>query len=96
MMTANEARTATNDQLTKIAKEFIWNVVSKRIQDAIDHGYFFATVSTEDLLDTNNARAAVSKILETDYGFVVDYTNGVRNEEGYFTIRWDVGDCDEN
>lgn len=68
----------------------------KKIQDAIDHGYFFATVSTEDLLDTNNARATVSKILETDYGFVVDYTNGFLNEEGYFTIRWDVGDCDED
>ena len=64
MISAKEARAATNDRLVVMAKEFIINNTGIPIQDAINNGHFHTTVSFEGVPNPDKVGAEVVRQLE--------------------------------
>ena len=64
MISAKEARAATNDRLVVMAKEFIINNTGIPIQDAIEQRYFHTTVSFEGVPNPEKVGAEVVRQLE--------------------------------
>lgn len=92
MMTAKEARANTEAQITKIAKEFIINNVGQAVQEAIDSGHFYATVSFEGVPNPETIGPEVVKQLET-YGYRAKHT--YHNDHGYsnyISVYWEDED----
>ncbi len=92
MIDAKEARANTEAQITKIAKEFILNNVGQAVQEAIDGGHFFATVSFDGVPNPEKAGAEVVKLLEADgYRAKHVYYDGPRSEN-YIALDWEDAD----
>lgn len=90
MMTAKEARAATNDRLVVMAKEFIINNTGIPIQDAIDKGHFRATVSFEGVSNPEKVGAEVVRQLK-EQGFEAEhvYYDGPNGYDNYILIKWE-------
>lgn len=89
MMTAEQARIATKERITVIAKEFILNNVGPAIQEAIDGGHFFATVCFEGVPNPEETGAEVLKLLEVDgYRAKHVYCDTIRYEN-YISLDWE-------
>jgi hypothetical protein len=90
MMTANEVRAATIDRLATMAKEFIINNAGISIQDAIDNGYFYTTVSFEGVPNPGKTGAEVVRQLE-EKGFEAEhvYYDGPNGYDNYILIKWE-------
>lgn len=90
MINAKEARAATNDRLTIIAKEFITNNTGIPIQDAINNGRFYATVSFEGVPNPEKVGAEVVRQLE-EQGFEAEhvYYDGYNGCDNYILIKWE-------
>jgi hypothetical protein len=89
MMTAKEARAATNDRLVVMAKEFIINNTGIPIQDAINNGHFHTTVSFEGVMNPEKVGAEVVRQLE-EHGFKAEhvYCDGPNGYDNYILINW--------
>ena len=92
MITAKEARKATEDRLNRINKEFVINEVDKQIRKAIDAGRYYTVVDLVDLDLPNleDAGSAIVTILK-DYGFEAEFTYVDENTryEAYINIKWE-------
>lgn len=93
MMTATEARIATESQLTKLAKEFIINTVSHQIQQAINAGQYFATASLIGIVDPipnpQKVGPKVVELLEKEgYRAKFNYCDDGPRCEAYIAIDW--------
>lgn len=93
MMTATEARIATEAQLTKLAKEFIINTVSYQIHEAINGGLYFATASligiTDPVPNPQKVGPKVVELLEKEgYRAKFNYCDDGPRCEAYITIDW--------
>lgn len=92
MIDAKEARANTEAQITKIAKEFIINNVGPAVQEAIDNGSFFATVSFEGVVNPERTGPEVVRQLEL-YGYRAKHT--YYNDHGYsnyISVDWEDED----
>lgn len=89
MMTAKEARAATQNRLVVIAKEFIMNNVGMPIQEAIDNGYFHTTVSFEGVPNPEKTGEEVVRQL-TAQGYEAEhvYYDGPNGYDNYILINW--------
>jgi hypothetical protein len=89
MISAKEARAATNDRLVVIAKEFIINNTGVPIQDAIEKGHFHTTVSFEGVPNPEKVGAEVVRQLE-EHGFDAEhvYYDGPNGYDNYILIKW--------
>lgn len=89
MMTAKEARAATNDRLVVMAKEFIINNVGLPIQDAINNGHFHTTVSFEGVSNLEKTGVEVVRQL-TEQGYEAEhvYYDGPNGYDNYILIKW--------
>jgi hypothetical protein len=89
MMTAKEARAATNDRLVVMAIEFIINNTGIPIQDAINNGHFHTTVSFEGVTNPEKVGAEVVRQLE-EQGFKAEhvYYDGPNGYDNYILINW--------
>lgn len=90
MMTAKEARAATNDRLVVMAEEFIINNMEIPIQDAINNGHFHTIVSFEGVINPEKVGAEVVRQLE-ERGFEAEhvYYDGPRGYDNYILIKWE-------
>ena len=90
MISAKEARAATNDRLVVMAKEFIINNTGIPIQDAINNGHFHATVSFEGVPNPDKVGAEVVRQLE-EHGFEAEhvYYDGPNGYDNYILIKWE-------
>lgn len=90
MITAKEARAATNDRLVVMAKDFINNNIGIPIQDAIDNGHFYTTVSFEGVPNPEKVGAEVVRQLELE-GFKAEhvYYDGPNGYDNYILIKWE-------
>lgn len=90
MLTAKEARAATNDRLVVMAKEFIINNTGIPIQDAIDNGQFNATISFEGVPNPEKVGAEVVRQLN-EQGFEAEhvYYDGINGYDNYILIKWE-------
>jgi hypothetical protein len=90
MMTANEARVATIDRLAVMAKEFIINNTGIPIQDAINNGYFHATVSFEGVPNPEKVGAEVVRQLK-EQGFEAEHIcyDNINGYANYILIKWE-------
>ena len=90
MKTATEARIATETQLEVKAKEFIINNIAKKIEDAINGGWFSTQVDVFDLDNYDKVAPKAVEILENEYGYRAEYKveDGYRCEV-YINIYWD-------
>lgn len=90
MISAKEARAATNDRLVVMAKEFIINNTGIPIQDAINNGRFYATVSFDGVPNPKKAGAEVVRQLE-EHGFKAEhvYYDGPNGYDNYILIKWE-------
>lgn len=89
MMTAEQARAATKERITGIAKEFILNNVGPAIQEAINGGYFFATVSLEGVPNPEETGAEVVRLLEVDGYRAKHIYCDVLKYENYISLDWE-------
>ena len=90
MKTAKEVKAETEARLIIIAKEFILNNTGIPIQDAINNGYFSATVSFDGVPNPEKAGAEVVKLFE-EQGFEAEhvYYEGPNGHENYIYINWE-------
>ena len=90
MLTATQAKQATLERLTTIAKEFIINDIGVPIQQAIDNGRFFAQVSFEKVPNPERTGAEVVRLLE-EQGFQAEhvYYDGPGCYDNYILIKWE-------
>ncbi len=90
MMTAKEARAATNDRLVVMAKEFIINNTGIPIQYAINNGHFHATVSFEGVTNPEKVGPEVVRQLVAR-GFEAEhvYNDGPNGYDNYILIKWE-------
>ena len=90
MISAKEARAATNDRLVIMAKEFIINNTGIPIQDAINNGHFHTTVSFEGVPNPEKVGAEVVRQLE-EQGFEAEhvYYDGPNGYDNYILIKWE-------
>jgi hypothetical protein len=91
MISAKEARAATNDRLVVMAKEFIINNTGIPIQDAINNGHFHTIVSFEGIPNPEKVGAEVVRQLE-ERGFGAEhvyYYDGPNGYENYILIKWE-------
>ena len=92
MITANEARKATEERLKVLAKEFVVNKADQYIQKAIDLGRYNTVINLVQLdtdLPTLEATAPeVVKLLQAQ-GFEAEFymCDGPRYE-AYITVKW--------
>ena len=92
MITAKEARLATDERLKILAKEFIANKADQYIQQAIDLGRYDTVINLVQLdtnLSTLEATAPeVVKLLQAE-GFDAEFymCDGPRYE-AYITVKW--------
>lgn len=89
MMTAYEANKATKDKLDQVAKEFIINVVSDVVREAVEHGVFTTTVEIIDPL-TERAADKIVAILKDEYRFKVELTPSNLGSSTYLDLSWEV------
>lgn len=89
MMTAYEANKATKDKLDQVAKEFIINVVSDVVREAVEHGVFTTTIEIVDPL-VQIAAGKIVSILRDEYRFEVKLTPPVLNTSAYLDLSWEV------
>lgn len=89
MMTAKEAKAATNDRLAVMAKEFIINNVVMPVQDAINSGYFHTTVSFAGVPNPEKAGAEVVRQLK-EQGYEAEhvYDDQLGVDDNYILIKW--------
>jgi hypothetical protein len=89
MISAKEARAATNDRLVVMAKEFIINNTGISIQDAIDNGYFHTTVSFEGVPNPEKVGAEVVRQLK-EQGFEAEHISydNINGYANYILIKW--------
>lgn len=89
MISAKEARAATNDRLVVMAKEFIINNTGIPIQDAINSGRFHCTVSFEGVTNPEKTGEEVVRQLE-EHGFEAEhvYYDGPNGYDNYILIKW--------
>ena len=90
MISAKEARAATNDRLVVMAKEFIINNTGIPIQDAINNGHFHTTVSFDGVPNPEKVGAEVVRQLE-EQGFEAEhvYYDQLGSYENYILIKWE-------
>lgn len=90
MMTAKEARAATNDRLVVMAKEFIINNAGMPIQDAANNGQFYTTVSFVGVPNPEKLGAEVVRQLE-EQGFEAEhvYYDATNGYDDYILIKWE-------
>lgn len=89
MMTAYEANKATKDRLDQVAKEFIINVVSDVVREAVEHGVFTATIEIVDPLIEKAADRLVT-ILKDEYRFGVELIPSNLGSPTYLDLSWEV------
>jgi hypothetical protein len=89
MITANEARAATNDRLVIMAKEFIINNVGMPLREAINKGHFQTTVSFEGVPNPEKTGEEVVRQLE-EQGYEAEhvYYDNVNGYDNYILIKW--------
>lgn len=93
MITAKEARKATEDRLKVLAKEFVVNKADQYIQKAIDLGKYDTVINLVQLdtdLPTLEATAPEVVKLLKELGFDADFyicDDGYRYEAN-ITIKW--------
>ena len=90
MISAKEARAATNDRLVVMVKGFIINNTGIPIQDAINNGHFHTTVSFEGVPNPEKFGAEVVRQLE-EQGFEAEhvYYDGPNGYDNYILIKWE-------
>ena len=90
MKTAQEARAATNERLVVMAKEFIINNTGIPIQDAINNGQFYTTVSFEGVPNPEKVGAEVVRQLE-EQGFEAEHVchDGPNGYDNFILISWE-------
>ena len=89
MITAQEAKAATLTRLEVLAKEFILNNVGLPIQDAIDHGKFYTTVSLDKVPNVTKMYEEIVRQLE-EQGYEAEhiYYDGPNGCDNYISIKW--------
>ena len=97
MINAKEARLATEEQLTKLAKEFIINTVSEQINKAISGGFYFTNVSligiTDPVPNPQKVGPEIVKLLEKEgYRAKFNCCDDGPRYEAYITIDWSEED----
>lgn len=97
MINAKEARLATEEQLTRLAKEFIINTVSEQINKAIIDGLYFATANLVGVVDpVPNPQKVGPKVVELlekeGYRAKFNYCDDGPRCEAYVTIDWEEED----
>lgn len=91
MMTATQAKEKTKERLRVIAEEFITNNVGVPIQEAIDNGRFFCTVSFKGVPDPEQTGEEVVRLLKLlDYEAEHVYYDGPNGYENYILIKWEA------
>lgn len=90
MITAKEARAATNDRLVVMAKEFIINNTGIPIREAINSGRFHAIVSFDGVPSPENTGAEVVRQLK-EHGFKAEhvYYDGPNGYDNFIFIEWE-------
>ena len=97
MINAKEARIATEEQLTRLANEFIINTVLGQINKAIGDGFYFATASligiTDPVPNPQKVGPKVVELLEKEgYRAKFNYCDDGPRCEAYVTIDWSEED----
>lgn len=89
MITAQEAKVATLARLEVKAKEFILNNVGLPIQDAIDCGKFYTTVSLDKVPNAIKMGEEIVRQLE-EQGYKAEhiYHDGPNGYYNYISIKW--------
>ena len=89
MITAKEARAATMDRLTIMAKEFIINNTGIPIREAINNCRFHTTVSFEGVPSPERTGEEVVRQLK-EQGFEAEhvYYDGPNGYDNYILIKW--------
>ena len=95
MLTACEANKATKDRLDQVAKEFIINVVSDAVREAVEHGVFTATIEIVDPL-AGRAAERIAEILRDEYHFNVELTLSSFDSPCWINISWEANNESTN
>jgi hypothetical protein len=90
MITAAQAKEKTREKLTQIAKEFIINCAEPAIDEAIQSGRFFATLSFEGVTNSELTGAEVVKLLQ-ERGFAAEHVcyDGPNGYDNHILIEWE-------
>ena len=92
MKTAQEARAATLEHVDRIAREFVINEVSNRIEKQINEGRYSLRMPLRGVRGSmeNYASAIVSVLKEKGYtAEVCDKSNDRHDDEVYINISWE-------
>lgn len=89
MITAAQAKQATMEKITQIAKEFILNQAEPVIDEFTKEGKFFAKVSFDGIYNSEVTGQEVVKLLE-ERGFEAEHVlyDGPNGYDNYILIKW--------
>ena len=90
MIKAKEANINSKVTIENLAKEFIWNEVSSKVQSAIDGGWFHTNVSLNKVPNAQYVGPVVVNMLKDEYGYEAEfiYEDHYPQEASYICIDW--------
>ena len=90
MIKAKEANINSKSTIENIAKEFIWNEVSSKVQSAIDGGWFHTNVSLNKVANARYVGPVVVELLKKEYGYEAEfiYEDNYPQEASYISVDW--------
>jgi hypothetical protein len=87
MIKATEAKLKTEQRIKAIAKEFIWNIVSHKITEAIEQGLFELDIPVPGIASYDLA-IDVAAILHKSYSYQVATHGVTAHGETVLHISW--------